>query len=265
MWFRVRERKIALWESIVLCGMGWLAVFISPGCAGQNEKEEQRSEAIAIAHSQAENYVGKRVKVTAWILGGGKSFRTPGPPEFFYYVLVPDPEVDWKAVAEWQARTEGAVKLLSSQEGDTITVEDGAAYRRTIQVLDEYRALVQAQEEKPEARIWGRLKRKVFGEVYGLMPDMPSSWEIRTRRELVQAYESLLYRFRLLMGSVEVELTGILYRSTDRDSSGIPFPSSVQTKPLVMEVESMKTLRTAKDVAGADGPPSAVPIGEKSQ
>ncbi len=226
---------------------------------------KQAEGVVPIEYPQAEHYVGKRVRFTAWILGEGKSFRTPGPPEFFYYVLVPHPEVDWKAIAEGQARAEEEVKRLSHAVGEGMTLEDTGTYRRTLQMLDEYRALIQAQEEMPEAKIWGKLGRKMFGEVYGVMPDLPDSWEIKTRSELVKAYEALLYRFRLLMDSAEVELTGTLYRSGDKDAEGAPFPATAQTKPFVVVVDSVRVLRTARDLVGEGGPPVSAPVGEESR
>ncbi|MCL6624878.1 MAG: hypothetical protein K6T17_09725, partial [Fimbriimonadales bacterium] len=100
---------------------------------------------------------------------------------------------------------------------------------------------------------------------YCLMPDLPDSWEIKTRSELLKAYEALLYRFRLLMGSSEVELVGTLYRSSDRDSSGAPFPTTAQTKPLVLEVEVIRVLRTARDMVEKEGAPVSAPVGAESQ
>jgi hypothetical protein len=242
-----------------------LWVLGSIGCAGSGEESKPAGEVVSIDYAQAETYVGKRVKLQGWILGGGNSFRTPGSPEFFYYVVVPDPQVDWNAIAEAQANAEEVVKRLSSQSGEEMSLEEGATYRRTLQVLDEYRALIQAQEEDPKAKIWGRLRRKMFGEAYGLMPDLPDSWEIKTRSELLKAYEALLYRFRLLMGSSEVELSGTLYRSSDKDSSGVPFPTTAQTKLLVLDVDTIKVLRTAKDIVEKGGAPASAPVGAKSQ
>lgn len=225
-------------------------VAVLAGC-GDPAGSKPEEPAVTVEYGSLPNHVGKRVVVTGWLLGHGEAFRTPGPPDDYYFLLVPDPEVDWKAFFE---DYEALKKLIEEiQDGDPDRPADAkhaAAFSKLQTALQTWRGLILGQEARDDITTWARFNQNVIEGDFAAIPEGPLVMVSPTRAELLESATRLFRDFQTVERSSEVEATGTLVRTGDPPSKerSQPLPSALSKKPFLLLVESFKILRTARDM-----------------
>ncbi|MCH8273921.1 MAG: hypothetical protein IH851_03950 [Armatimonadetes bacterium] len=210
-------------------------------------------EATETEYSRLGMHVGKRVKVRAWILGEGESYRVHGETEEYYFVLVPDPEVDWRAIVSGLQETDKLAGSLEPDPEPRADAYDVQVYRRLQQAASEWHGLMRGQEAREDAIAWGKFRRDFFGSDYGTLTDIPMILLSPSRAELQKATDGVFARYRTFANSVEVEITGKVIRTedwTDNVESIVgSMQQSVRAKQFLIIVDSVNVLRNGADAA----------------
>jgi hypothetical protein len=224
------------------------------GCSGDAPTDAPadapKGDAPAVAYSALASKIGSRVKVTAWVLGEGGGFTLEAR---YLNVLTPDPKVDWGAmVDDWKA----AKALLDQLQDKPDAPADAGLvgeYTRIADAAEAWSGLIAAQESKPESIAWGDFGRNVVDSEYAVIGETPTILVSPKRSELKAAADAIVGRLDRMTGSVEVEVTGTVVKSADWSSKrrlASADKSSVESKAVVVEIDSIKILRVARDSLG---------------
>jgi hypothetical protein len=227
-----------------------LAALLTASC-NKPEATRPKEPAVAVEYADLPNHLGKRVVVTGWLLGHGEAFRTPGPPDDYYFLLVPDPEVDWKAFFEDYDALERLIEEI--KDGDSARRAEAkhvVEFSNLQTALQTWRGLVLGQEARDDVTTWARFHQNVIEAEFAAIPEGPIVLVTPTRGELLESATRLLNDFKAIEHSAEVEATGTLVRTGDPPSGerSEPLPAALSKKPFLLHVESFKILRTARDM-----------------
>lgn len=255
----------------LLAAMLASAMLLTPGCGERKEKQPE-APPVAVEYGDLPSHVGGRVVVTAWLLGHGEALRTPGDPDDYYFLLVPDPEVDWKAFfADYDALERLITEIGSGDPASRADAKYAVAFSKLQTALQTWRGLILGQEARDDVTTWGRFNQNVIEGDFSAIPDGPLVLVTPTRGELLESATRLLRDFEAIERSAEVEATGTLVRTGDAPSgeNAERLPSALSNKPFLLHVESFKILRTARDMlkdkplVDTEAAPLAQPGGER--
>lgn len=227
------------------------AALLAAGCT-RPEETQPNGPAVAVEYADLPNHVGKRVVVTGWLLGHGEAFRTPGPPDDYYFLLVPDPEVDWKAFFEDYEALERLIEEI--KDGDPARRAEAkyaVAFSNLQAALQTWRGLILGQEARDDVTTWARFNKNVIEGDFATIPEGPLVLVTPTRAELLESATRLLKDFQAIERSAEVEATGTLVRTGEPPSgeTSQALPTALSKKPFILHVESFKILQRARDMS----------------
>lgn len=220
---------------------------------GCGTAKDGRPEAppVSVDYSDLPSHIGKRVIVTAWILGHSEAFRTPGDPDDYYFALVHDPEVDWKAFFEdYEALNNLIAELTDGDPAARSDAKHTVAFSKLQTALQTWRGLILAQAARDDVTTWGRFNDNVVQADFSAIPDGPIVLVTPTRKVLLDSAKRLLLDYQAIERSAEVEATGLLVRTGDPPSGehALSLPAALSKKPFLLHVESYNVLRTARDM-----------------
>ncbi|MER3413698.1 MAG: hypothetical protein C4341_05580 [Armatimonadota bacterium] len=253
----------------VLAALVSTSAFLALGCSDRKGKQPE-APPVAVEYTDLPSYVGKRVVVRAWVLGHGDAFRTPGEPDDFYFLLVPDAEVDWKAFfGDYEGLKRLVAELADGDHASRADAKHVAAFSKLQIALQTWRGLILGQEARDDVTTWGCFSQNVIEGDFSAIPDGPLVLVTPTRGELLDSATRLLRDYEAIERSAEVEATGTLVRtggSTLGENSKPP-PAVLSKKPFLLHVESFKVLRRARDMLkdqpSVGAAPLAQPEGER--
>lgn len=260
---RLIERRIA---------QALLPVFVllASSC-GERKEDALETPPVAVEYADLPTHVGKRVIVTAWVLGSGDALRISGNPDNFYFILVPNPEVDWKAFfADYEAVERLIADLSAGDPAGRAEAKHVSTFSRLQAAFQTWRGLIHGQEARDDVTAWGHFAENVVGGEFSAIPEGPLVLVTPTRQELFDSASRLLEDFQAIERSAEVEAMGTLVRTVDPPSgeSAQPLPAALSKKPFLLHIESFKVLRTARDMlregpsVGTGAAPLAQPEGD---
>lgn len=226
------------------------AVLFAPACGERKEKQPE-TPPVAVGYADLPSHVGRRVVVTGWLLGHGEALRTPGDPDDYYFLLVPDPEVDWREFfADYDALERLITDIGNGDPGARADAKYAVAFSKLQTALQTWRGLILGQEARDDVTTWGRFSRNVIEGDFSAIPDGPIVLVTPTHGELLESAQRLLLDYQAIERSAEVEATGLLVRTGDPPSgeNAQPLPTALSKKPFLLHVESFKILRTARDM-----------------
>jgi hypothetical protein len=235
------------WQALVLTAL------LATGCTtsenGDSSSSSPKGDAPMVQYGQLASKKGERVKTVAWVLGEGGSFRFDGT---FVLIIVPDASLNWVDFFDYHDSME---KLVTSLDGDPERIASAAdvdEYMKYQRAVSEFNAQVRAVESSPDAIAWGHFKQNVLGARYDMIGDTPRILVRPTRKELRDEANKVWERYKQIAKSVEIEAIGTAMASEEwakRHNADSNLQSAVSEKQIVIEVESYKVLRTARDAA----------------
>lgn len=199
--------------------------------------------------------IGKRVTLRAWVVAEGKSFKAVRDTDEYYFLLLGEAKLDWGDLARQVGAIEELLKKV--RESDEPKARAGLVqeYTQLESKVTEWSESLKLAESSSTS--WGRFRRDVIGSEYGTL-DGPVVLVSPTRQELEDAVKAILNRVRRMQASCEVEITGTVFATSEWPKSGQQLDpltmGSIRKVPSIIEVDSIKVLKQAKDQAPQGGP-----------
>lgn len=237
--------------------MKWQALLLTAtlfaGCTtsdnGDSKSSSPKGDAPMVQYGQLASKKGERVKTVAWVLGEGGSFRFDGS---FVLILVPDASINWVDFFENHDSMEKLVNSLDGEPERIASAADVDEYMKYQRAVSEFNSQIRSAESSPDAIAWGHFKQNVLGARYDMIGDTPRILVRPTRKELRDEANKVWERYQQIAKSVEIEAIGTAFASEDwakKHNADTNLQSAVSGKQIVIEVESYKVLRTARDAA----------------
>lgn len=231
-----------------------LAIFLT-GCSGGSSvgDGEAGGGAKSVKYSEIDKHVGERVKTIAWVFGEGESYRVEGK---FVLALVPDPDMDW---AGFFNDFEEMSSLVTSLEGDSdrrAEARDVDKYTKLQDAVNKWHEEIVKLEKAPECVAWGGFSQNVLTARYDWFSDAPTILVSPKRSELKAAADAAFERYEQIAKSCELEIVGRVRSTGDwaQDNRvNTTLGPQLGQKKFVIQVESYKVLKTAKEEAKAGG------------
>lgn len=230
------------------------------------------AKAKSVEYDAIGGHVNSLIKVKGWILGEGVSAKVEVEPPKYYFLLCPPPGFDWKAFFKHHDEAERVLASLKGRDDERAGSAEIGVFNRLQQVAQEWRELARAHEATDQTRVWCEFNDNLFGANYEQLISGTEPLLVRpTRKELREAMQFLVNRFHMIADSMEIEVTGKLYRTKEwkpeQESSAGSIKTMLEGKEFVLEVHHYKILRRAKDaiddeVSGTGRPGTSATPGE---
>lgn len=242
----------------MIVGMKWfwavLAICVA-GCSseGSGTNTAKDGEAKAVKYGELHKHVGERVKTVAWVFGEGESYRVEGQ---FVLALVPEPEMDWVGFFTDYDEMSSLVESLAGEPERRAEGRDVDKYTKLQAAANKWSGEIAKLEKAPESTAWGHFKQNVLAARYDWFGDAPSILVSPKRSELKAAADKLFERYEQIAKSCELEIVGKVWKRDEWAKNNrleTTLGAQLSQKDLVIEVESYKVLRTARDAAKAAG------------
>ncbi len=227
------------------------------GCQQKTDSESPAASKSAKPAnlSTIESFHDQQVSLKGWILAEGKSFKATRATDEYYFLLVPEPKLDWGEMARLAQSIEDLKKDVS--EGTEPKAPAGLVQKYTDleSKLTDWSEKLKKEEES--AKCWVRLRRDVIGSDYGSV-DGPLVLVSPTKQELEEAIVALQNRLKRMRASCEIEITGIVFATSSWPKEGQELDpmtmGSIRKVSSLIEAESIKVTKRAADVMPVGGP-----------